>query len=473
MPAPAAVASLLALLAIPIGSAGTMAALSAQETPVSLEEARRMAAEAHPEVLAAQARAEGALHQWDASRSYRLPTVGAEFDAVRTDDPVAAFGTRLRQGRFTEADFAPDRLNSPDPLGDWTAGVGLQWAPFDPAAASAARAAEALAQAAGFGSEWTTRAAAFRAEIHYLESVGAEARLAAVEASAESARENLRVMERRMEEGLATEADLLQARAASENARAQVIRAERQIRDARERLALALGWDRGRIPIPVDRDLAALSGAHQGSGAPDMDERLVERPDLRASSARLDASAAQVREARQARLPSLEGFARLGTHAQAPLSSPEANWTVGFRARVPVFTGGALAHRARAVDAERVAVEREHHLRIREAEVELSEAVRALESAREGLDVAGAAARASREAAHLMRRRYEENLVTAADLVTVEARAAQDAALEVDAAVHLAMAAARVRFLSGIPQAHDPASPILPADASLNLGDTR
>lgn len=72
-----------------------------------------------------------------------------------------------------------------------------------------------------------------------------------------------------------------------------------------------------------------------------------------------------------------------------------------------------------------------------------------------------------------MRRRYEENLVTAADLVTVEARAAQDAAREVDAAVHLAMAAARVRFLSGIHHDMDSAVSTLPADASLNLGDNR
>lgn len=471
--APVAVVPILAFLAIPVSWAGTGAPLGAQEVPVSLEEARQMAADAHPEVLAARARAEGALRQWDASRSYRLPTIGAELDALRTDDPVAAFGSRLRQGRFTEADFAPDRLNSPDALGDWGAGVGVEWAPFDPAATSAAHAAEAMAQAAGLGSEWAARAASFRAELHYLESVGAEARLTAVEASAESARENLRVTERRVEEGLATEADLLQARAASENARAQVIRTERQIRDARERLGLAMGWEGDRIPVPVERDLSALPAPSDSPSSGEFAADPQRRPDLQASSARLEASAARVEEARRARLPSMEGFARVGTHAQAPLSSPETNWMVGFRVRVPLYTGGALTDRIRALDAERVAVAREHDFRIREAEVEMSEAVRGLDSAREGLEVARSAARASGEAARLMRRRYEENLVTAADLVTVEARAAQDAAREVDAAVHLAMAAARIRFLSGIHHDMDSAVSTLPADASLNLGDNR
>lgn len=481
---PAAAVSFLALLVIPFWWAVTPAPLVAQESPVSLEEARRMAAQTHPDVLVAQARAEAALRQWDASRAYRLPTVGAEFDALRTNDPVAAFGSRLRQGRFTEADFAPDRLNRPDALGDWGAGVGVEWAPLDGGATSAARAAEALAEAAGLGSEWVARAAAFRAELHYLESVGAESRLAAAEASAGSARENLRVMERRVEEGLATQADLLQARAASENARAQVIRAERQIRDARERLGLALGWERGRIPVPVEQDITSLPIV----GSRDSGSGLLRRPDLQASGARLEASALRVQEAQRARLPSMEGFARVGSHAKGPFAGPETNWMVGLRVRVPLYTGGALTDRIRALDAERVAAEREHDFRIREAEVEMSEAVRALDSAHEAMDVAVAAARASGEAARLMRRRYEEELVTAGNLLAVEARAAQDAAREVDAGVHRAMAVARVRFLSGlyhatgaqsvIPNDHaapdtGPAPSMILTHTDLNSGDPR
>ncbi|TVR63104.1 MAG: hypothetical protein EA422_10120 [Gemmatimonadales bacterium] len=484
---PNAVILILAYLLLPIGSEGTVTPLLAQETrhiPVSLEEVRRIAAEGHPEVQAAQARAQGAFSQWDGSRAYRRPSVGVEWDALRTNDPVAAFGSRLRQGRFTEADFSPDRLNRPDALGDWAVGVGAEWAPFDPAATSAARAAQALAQAAGLGAEWVAEAAAYGAELHYLESVAAESRLAAVEASAGSARENLRVTTRRVEEGLATEGDLFQAQAGLENARAQVIRAEREIHDARERLGLALGWERGQIPVPVEQDMAALPDLPVPARG-DVAVELEGRPDLLASMAHLEASAERVREARRARLPSMEGFARVGTHSQAPFGGAETNWMVGFRVRVPLYSGGGLTDRIEALDAERLAHEREHDFRVREAEVEVSEAVRALASAHEGVEVARAAARASGEAARLMRRRYEENLVTAADLMAVEARAAQDAVGEVDAAANLAMAAARVRFLSGVhhaaqtrstsPAHHDVEStvPMPSTDPSLNLGDNR
>ncbi len=441
---------LVALLALPILSAPTGAQIHAQEIPISLDEARRQAAEAHPGVQAALSRAEGAAHHRDASRAYRFPTVGAELDALRTNDPVAAFGSRLRQGRFTEADFAPDRLNQPDALGDWSVGLGLNWSPLDATAAAGARAAEALALAAGQGAQWAIRAAAFGAEGRYLEAVGAEARLEAAEAAVEAAAENLRVTERRRDEGMVTEADVLQARAAVEDAGAREIQARQRISDTRARLGLALGWEPGRIPVPTDRVLDSDADTTAAASFPP----LSDRPDLQASASRLDASESRVREARNARLPKVEGFARVGTHARAPFSSPETNWTVGLHIRLPVYTGGGIGHRVQAVDAEREALRREHEQRLREAQVEVDEARRALEFAGEALAAAAASAEASAEAARFMRRRFQEDLVTAADLVAVEARAAEAAARRVDAAVGHALAGARLRFLTDLNANH-------------------
>src|ERR1039458_2479327 len=42
-----------------------------------------------------------------------LPSARVEASIVRTDDPVGAFGTELRQRRIAQADFDPSRLNFP------------------------------------------------------------------------------------------------------------------------------------------------------------------------------------------------------------------------------------------------------------------------------------------------------------------------------------------------------------------------
>jgi len=414
-------------------------ALGGQETPVTLAEAVAAARVASQDVLAAHARARAAEQGRVAAGAFRWPTLGLEAGAIRSDDPVAAFGGRLRQGRFSQADFEPAGLNHPDALTDWSGAVGAAWAPLDFSADAALRAAGAEAEAAGLGAAWAERAAAFRAEARYLEAVGAARRLDAALSALRSAEANARITQRRRDEGLLTDADALQARAALEGARAGEIDARRALADARGRLGVAMAWPAGRIPLPTDTAFSA-PGARAGD--------LTRRLDLRASGAVVRAADARVSQARRARLPRLEGFARLSTHAPDAFSGAERDFTLGFVVRVPIFTGFAIRSQERAAAAMRDAATSEHELRIREAEAQVAEATRAVGAARQGAAAARAASEAAAEAARLMRRRFEEGLITTADLLAVEAQAAALATRAVDAELGLHMAAARLALLT-------------------------
>lgn len=425
-------------LAVVWGLAGS--ALEAQERPVTLREAVEAARSASPDVLAARSRAEAARQGRRASAAFRLPTVGLEAGAVRSNDPVAAFGGRLRQGRFTQADFDPAGLNHPDALTDWSGAVGALWAPLDFSADAAYRAAQAEAEAAGLGAEWAARAAAFRGEARYVEAVGAQRRLTAAESALAAARENARIMELRRGEGLLTDADVLQARAALEGARARNIDARRLLDDARGRLAVAMGWEDGAVPVPVDSVFPAVPAQLMAD--------LTERPDLLASAATVRAADARVSQARKARLPQVQGFARLETHSSKTFSGAEEDWTVGFQVRVPLFTGFSISSHERAASALREAAAQDHKSLVREAEAQVAEATRAVTSARQGAEAAEAAAAAATEAARLMRRRFEEGLTTTADLLGVEAQAATLATQAVNARLGLHLAVARLAFLT-------------------------
>ena len=306
----------------------------AQERPISLAEALTQARQGSPDVQAARSRAEAAAYGRDAAGAFRWPTLGLEAGAVRSDDPVAAFGGRLRQGRFSQADFDPAGLNHPDPLTDWSGAIGAGWAPLDFAADAAYQAAQAEARAAGLGAQWAERAAAFRAEARYLEAVGAQQRLNTAVAALQASEANARVTGMRRDEGVLTDADFLQAQAALEGARAGEINARRGLADARDRLAVALGWPEGPIPVPTDTVFQEPS-----AGAGD----LAGRADLMASASMVQAASARVAQARRSRLPKVEGFARLATHSSKAFSGAEEDWTVGFQVRVPLFTGFAIS----------------------------------------------------------------------------------------------------------------------------------
>jgi outer membrane protein TolC len=428
--------SLFVVVALTGAGVGT---LSAQERPLSLSEAVAQARAGSRDVQAARARAEAAAHGATAAGAFRWPTVGVEAGAVRSDDPVAAFGGRLRQGRFSQADFDPAGLNHPDPLTDWSGAMGASWAPLDFAADAGYRAAEAEARAAGLGAEWAERAAGFRAEARYLEAVGMARRLSAAVAAREAAEANEDITRKRRDEGMLTDADLLQAVAFLEGAKAGEIDARRAVADARGRLALAVGWDPGAVPIPTDTVFIApdVTGGD-----------LAGRPDLRASEAMLGAANARVDQARRSRLPRVEGFARLATHSDKAFSGAETDWTLGLQLRLPLFTGFAIRSQQRATASLRDAAAREHDLRLMEARTQVEEAVRGLNAARQGATAADAAAQAANEAARLMRRRFEEGLITTADLLAVEAQAAQLNTQAVNARLGLHMAGARLAFLT-------------------------
>ena len=255
-------------------------------------------------------------------------------------------------------------------------------------------------------------------------------------------------MSLRRDQGLLTDADLLQARAALQGARAQRIDAERALNDARARLALALGWEADAMPVPVDTAFADASTSGPAP-APSIEQRdLSARPDLMASRAQVRASEARVAQASRARLPRVEGFARLETHSMDAFSGPEHDWTVGLQVKVPLFTGfkiGAMQHAAASM---RDAARAEHEQRLREADAELAETRRGVEAARAGSAAATAASEAATEAARLMRRRFEEGLATTTDLLGAEARAAQMEMQAVNARLGLQIARARLAFLT-------------------------
>ncbi len=423
----------------------------ADTVPVTLEEAVAAARAAGPGVLPAHAAAEAASAQLRVATSPLLPSAGLEAGWMRTDDPVGAFGTRMRQGRFTQSDFDPARLNHPDAIDDITVGLGIRWSALDLSSFARRRAAALAGDAAELDAAWAERYAAFSAEVRYLEAVGAARLLDAARTAEEAARANLARIQRRVEEGLLTEAEALRARAEAERAAWARTEAERTVADARARLALAMGWEEGRIPVPVGRDVEAVpepaSGAAPGA-TPSAEPSLGTRPDLEASALRAEAARAEADAAARGRLPRVETFARTDAHTPDG-TSPEWSWTLGVAVRVPLFTGFRLSGARQAASAAAEAAARAHDERLRAARTELESARRAVEAARRAVDAAQAADAAAQEAARLYRRRFEEGLATTADLLAAEAAAARAAAERVRAELGLRTALATLRFLGG------------------------
>ena len=105
-------------------------AAAAQE-PLTLRQAIHEALEQSPEGAIARSDSRDAKSAATLARSQLLPQLNFTEDISRGNDPVYAFGTRLRQRQFTQADFALNALNSPQPIGNFATRFTGSWTAFD------------------------------------------------------------------------------------------------------------------------------------------------------------------------------------------------------------------------------------------------------------------------------------------------------------------------------------------------------
>jgi outer membrane protein TolC len=104
---------------------------AAAQAPLTLRQAIDQALGQSPQAAIAHAGDQEAKSAVTIARTQLLPHLNFTEDIFRGDDPVYAFGTRLRQGQFTQADFALDALNHPQLIGNFSTRFSGSWTAFD------------------------------------------------------------------------------------------------------------------------------------------------------------------------------------------------------------------------------------------------------------------------------------------------------------------------------------------------------
>jgi outer membrane protein TolC len=421
---------------------GAQAGSTGQARPLSLAEAIDDALAANSTLRIADARLEMAEAQEKAVASRLLPRLDVSAGYLRSVDPVAVFGTKLRQGIFTESDFDLGVLNDPEAIDDWMAIAELRWSAVDLTSWAARSAAGHEAEASAWRLQRTREATILGTRVLYYRALAADGAVREAEVGEEAGRATVERFERRRDQGLLTDADVLQAQAELRAAEARRIDAIRRRDEHRAALGLHLGWDSRQLPAPSDA-LGSLTppdppseGRFDGGS----------RADLRMLASLRSAAQAEARGSRLGFLPALDGFAQYANHAGAAVDSGGADWTVGLVLRWNLFFG-RFADGQRTGAARRIGDAR-YEDALRAARSEFDRAREAVSATESQVLALRAAVVAAEEARDLMRRRFEEGLATASDLLQAEARAVgmRQRAVEALAAQHIALA--RLDFVS-------------------------
>lgn len=387
--------------------------------PLSLQQAIAIALERNPQHKAALAETRAAKADVKEAQSFFYPRITFSEAATLSNDPVYVFGTRLRQSRFTAADFALNQLNHPDPIGNFATRFVAQWNLFDSFSTTYnARRATELRSAAAERLARADQVIVYRVIQSYDSVLFARRQVELAEHAASTAQTVVNESRARFDAGTTIESDYLAAQVDLASRQQELVLARNAVALASAELNVAMG-------VAADRkyQLTYELAEHTLPAAtlPEAEDRaLKQRSDLKEVAATARASDAGLRVARSSFGPRINVFAASELDNVSPFGNGSSNWTAGAELQFDLFSGGqtsASVARARANLERMQALQQTAEDRIR---LEVRRAYYDYDTARQTLEVTKASIAQAEEGLRIVSNRYRAGMTTMTDLLRAE-----------------------------------------------------
>lgn len=424
-----ALSLLLALL--PLGVRG--------QSGLAIEAAIRTAWAHNQGLLAGDSTVVAARQDALSARDARLPTLEMHARVLRTDEPVAAFGLKLDQGKIAQSDFDPARLNGPDAIYGAGVGASLTQVLYAGGRISAGlRAREAQAGAEEKTQERRRQELALAVVEAYFSVLVAEQGVRFADDQLAHARETERFVGARVREAQLPQADAMRATAVRAQAEAETAGALQRRESARSELSLLMGEGLR------DRGLSTSLAIAQEPPAP----AAPSRPDLEASRLRIEAARAAGRVADAALLPQV--FLTLGVDTMRSSFKQGNTWTlaaVGARWDL----GLPALRESHAAKAREAAASASLQWQEQQASREAGEARGTAAAAQSRIAAAQEAVAASQSARSLREARHRQGLAPLTEVLDAEAGLAGARTLLLRSQLELRVAHAQLELSLGRP----------------------
>ncbi len=380
------------------------------EEPFTVSRAIQKAWTDQAGLKAGQATVESRQAEADGYRDLRLPTLTLNAQAVRTDEPMMAFGMKLNEARIGMADFNPLVLNHPDPIGAYGGSAVIQQPLYTGGRITAARrAGDFMFQAEQASQERRKQETAERVVEAYFGAQVAEQALKWVEDTRQWIQGLEDFVGARVQQGLMLESELQRLKAFHAQADAQKADVVKQVRIARSALGLLTGSG------PVEGPLATPLEP----GLPTAPKGAAFRGDLVAAELRVQAAGEGAKAARGNIFPEVGLEVGAGTLHQS--WSEKGNWTwaaVGMKWKVFSAPDQAKAKAARA--QERAAADM-RTFKQQQAEHEVRVAREAVLAAEAKCIAAKESLTAAEESKRLREARHREGLTPLIEVLDADA----------------------------------------------------
>jgi outer membrane protein TolC len=355
---------------------------------------------ARASVLSSEAQAEQAL-------APALPQLGAQGSVTH----------HLIKGNIGDGNGGT--VTIPDPSTFWAATLGLTVPIFHPSNWYGYGSAKEAIEAAKLSSKEAERQAIANIADKIVSVVTAE-RLAEVSrASLKAALATVDLTKRRAALGASNTLDVLRVEGEASLSRSQVVAATESLIRAREDLGTALGTAEAWGVTP-NIQLDALASDAQKNCRPEND--VLARSDVRAAQANLGVAERNVKSVDYAYLPTLDGVSTFSLiDPNSAINNRHETWTIGAVLNWNIYDGGLRGGQRDFAVANREAARANLAEAKRNASLQVTQALRAVQVAEANLAVSGKTREIDAETARLSKISFLNGSGTSFDLVTTEA----------------------------------------------------
>jgi outer membrane protein TolC len=390
---------------------------AAGQEPLTLRQAINEALGHSPEAAIARADNQGAKASAAIARTQLLPQLNFTEDISRGNDPVYAFGTRLRQRQFTQADFALNALNFPQPIGNFSSRFSGSWVAFDSfKTQKEIRRADLLKESSSSSANATDQEIALQVVEAYQSVLYAQREIDVAGHEQETAAALLASVEDHVHAGLAVESDRMAAQVNVAARKEELIAAQGDLELAWAQLREAMGTPELKASElkPIEpRTFPQLALEQELATAAKV------RPDLKAMGQSQSAQASALGAARSDFGPRVSAYGNWEEDRTSFAGSGGNNWVAGVQISIDILPLGKRAQLAQQsaakqrIDAQLTASQQHIRLEVSQAHIHRQTAALSLETAQAALTESG-------ESLRIVKNRYGAGLATITDLLRAE-----------------------------------------------------
>ena len=402
----------IALLLVPA------AALAGNGPPLTLDESVSVALKANHGLLASSERLDAASAARAGASSAFLPRIDISETFLRSDNPVMAFGSKLDQGRFTAADFAVNRLNSPSPVDNFNFRVQLTQPVFNGGKEIVGLKRAGLVRNAAQKAYERARQEVVSETVRAYNGVAlAEGYLRVAEAALKDTDEHVGLARKFLDQGVVIGSELLLAKVRLAETKEMAIKAGNSVSTARAALNMLMAR-----PQDTEFTIASPMETPDFMGTlPELQaEALKSRPDLSGIDYDVSNMAEGVRLARTDYLPNLNLVARFDKDTNEFIGGGGDSYTLMGVLSWNVFDGLRTTHAVREARA-RLNEAGQQRERMREAVLfEVRRAYGYLDEARQRIAAAAGSVEEAEEGLRILRARFRSGLAKTTDVLDAE-----------------------------------------------------